>query len=80
MLWLEKVDLCSFKECGHEGNKLVSKYCSYKRGFIFSFNYLYLRADSVEPKCFVANYERYTKSFLERASSESNYALYKFRS
>jgi len=58
----------------------VSKYCSYTIGFIFIVNYLYLRVDSIEPKCFVPDYELYTKGFLERASSGSNYALYKLRS
>jgi len=60
-LWTEGVELCSFKECGHGGNKLVSKYCSYKKGFIISVNYVRLRADSIEPQCFVPDYEPYTK-------------------
>src|SRR5215469_12263542 len=79
-VWTERVEHCCLKECGHGGNKLVSNYCSYKKGIILNFSHLYLRADSIESKCFVPNYEPCTKSLLERPSSGSNYALSKFRS
>ena len=56
---MERAEVCCCKACGHEGSKLVSKYCSYKKGFSFGLN-----RESLSEICVGKNTRNYIQYFL----------------